>query len=145
MATAIETKCTMKTAIDKNSEPVETELTIKWDSPDAERQFATRGVKIAAQSILRALGDIPASYSVVVSELAKRERGGFAMKPTPANANRLMSKLSDADYRATLIGMGVAPRDAERIVKNRVNVTVIPAPAKSKSSPAIVTKVPARK
>ena len=143
MATANETKVKMSTSPDENSESVETELTIKWDSPDAERTFATRGVKIAAQSILRALGDIPTSYTVTVSELAKRERGGFSMKPTAANANRLMAKLPDDEYRAALVSMGVAPRDVERIVKNRVHVTVMPG--KNKSGPVTITQVQKKK
>lgn len=142
-ATEKSTTVKVKTAVSKDSPQVETELTIHWDDDAATREFARRGVKIAWQNEVRTIGEIPATAEVKVSELAKRERGGFALAPTAKNANRIMQKLDDTEYRAALIQMGVTPRDAERLVKSRVNVTV--APGKNKSGPVTVTKVTAKK
>ena len=137
------TTATLKTKVDASSTQSETVLTIVWDDAKAEREFATRGVKIAAQSILRATGDIPAEYSVTVSELAKRERGGFAMKPTPQNAQRMMAKLDDAQYAEALNAIGVSARDVARLVASRATVAV--APGVGKIGPVVITKVPAKK
>lgn len=117
-----ETLETLKTRVEEGAPQSETKLTIHWDDAKAERAFATRGVRIAAQAMMRASGSIPAELSVTVSELAKRERGGFAMKPTAANANRLMAKLSDAEYITALTNIGISARDAQRMVANRVKV-----------------------
>lgn len=136
-------KC--KTAIEKDAAQVETALTIHWDDDAALREFARRGVVIAWQNMIRATGEIPADAEVKISELAKRERGGFALAPTAKNATRIMAKLDDTQYADALRSMGVAPRDIARLVANRVNVSVIPAPVKSKSGPVTVTKVPAKK
>ena len=133
----------VKTAIEKDGEQTVTALTIHWDDDGATREFARRGVVIAWQNMMRALGDVPTDGEVKVSELAKRERGGFAMKPTAANANRMMSKLSNDEYAAALATMGVSQRDIVRLVANRVHVTVIPGAGKS--GPVVVTKVPAKK
>lgn len=112
------TDVTCKTRVDeKSTEKVETKLTILWDDENATREFAKRGVVIAAQSIWRATGDIPASYEVRVSELAKRERGGFAMKPTPQNVMRLLGKMDDAQRVATLKELGLrSDRDIKSIL-----------------------------
>jgi len=137
MAQAIQhdtTEVSMKTSTDENSDAHETKLSIVWDSEKDARTFATRGVKIAAQAILRALGDIPAEYTVVISELAKRERGGFAMKPTPQNAQRMMAKLDDAQYAEALRGIGVNERDITRLVANRKT-----APDKQMKSATVAT------
>ena len=115
-------KC--KTRVDENSPTkVETAISVEWDDENATRMFAARGVVIAAQSIFRASGDIPAEYSVKVSELAKRERGGFTMKPTAQNAGRLMAKLSDDEYRAALVALGITAREVERMVTARTKST----------------------
>ena len=139
----LEVKC--KTAVSEGQPQVETALTIEYDDDAATREFAKRGVVIAWQNMMRATGDIPESAEVKVSELAKRERGGFAMQPTAKNANRIMAKLDDAEYAAALAQLGIAQRDITRLVANRVNTVVIPAPVKSKSGPVVVTKVPTRK
>ena len=136
-------KC--KTAIEEGAAQVETSLTIHWDDDVALREFARRGVVIAWQNMIRATGDVPTDAEVKISELAKRERGGFAMKPTAANANRIMQKLDDTQYAAALVTMGVSQRDVAPLVANRVNVAVVPSPVKSKSGPVTVTKIPAKK
>ena len=134
---------TIKSRVAEGEPQVETALTIHWDDDTATREFARRGVVIAAQSVMRATGDIPAEFAVTVSELAKRERGGFAMKATPQNAQRMMSKLDDTQYADALRGIGVPERDIPRLIANRKTVTV--APGTGKSGPVTVTKVPAKK
>jgi len=126
------TKC--KTRINEDAtEKTVTELTINWDGTDEQmRMFATRGVVIAAQAIMRATGDIPATLTVSVAELAKRERGGFAMKATPENALRLIGKLDDAAMTTALTQLGMSKSDIARILANR-----------PKSAPAVVPTVPA--
>lgn len=140
---------TLKTRIEEGAVQSETKLSINWDDAKAERAFATRGVRIAAQAMMRASGTIPAELSVTVSELAKRERGGFAMKPTAANAQRVMLKLSDAEYAATLIGIGVAAAEVKRMVANRAKVeTPVGVEAKRAArapSAVVVTKPSAPK
>ena len=125
------TKC--KTRINEDAtEKTVTELTINWDGTDEQmRMFATRGVVIAAQAIMRATGDIPATLTVSVAELAKRERGGFAMKATPENALRLIGKLDDAAMTTALLQLGMSKSDIARILANR-----------PKSAPAVVPTVP---
>jgi len=125
------TKC--KTRINEDAtEKTVTELTINWDGTDEQmRMFATRGVVIAAQAIMRATGDIPATLTVSVAELAKRERGGFAMKATPENALRLIGKLDDAAMTTALTQLGMSKSDIARILANR-----------PKSAPAVVPTVP---
>jgi hypothetical protein len=120
----------LKTRTAQGEAQHETLLTINWDDAKAERAFAERGVRVAAAAIWRAAGDIPATFSVNVSELAKRERGGFAMKPSAANAQRMMSKLSNDEYAVALASIGIDKRNIERMVKARVAPT--PAPKKSK-------------
>jgi len=145
MATALEkvTTHTIKTRVADGEPQSEVALTIHWDDDAAVREFARRGVVIAAQSVMRATGDIPAEFSVTVSELAKRERGGFAMKPTPQNAQRMMAKLDDAQYADALRGIGVNERDIPRLVTNRKAVTV--ASGAGKSGPVTVTKAAPKK
>lgn len=137
MANAI-TKHTVKCRVDENSEKHECVVSIEWDDASAERTFAARGAIIAAQSIMRATGDIPATYSVKISELAKRERGGFAMKPTAENAKRLLGKLPNDEFANALRAMGVSERDVQRMLAGRVQPAATPA----KVAPA---KVPAAK
>ena len=126
------TKC--KTRINEDAtEKTVTELTINWDGTDEQmRMFATRGVVIAAQAIMRATGDIPATLTVSVAELAKRERGGFAMKATPENALRLIGKLDDAAMTTSLTQLGMSKSDIARILANR-----------PKSAPPITPTLPA--
>ena len=124
---------TLKTRVEEGAPQSETKLTITWDDPKAERAFATRGVRIAAQAMMRASGAIPAELAVTVSELAKRERGGFSMKPTSANAKRMMDKLSDAEYSAALLSIGIADREVARMVANRVKLNVAPVGTEAKA------------
>lgn len=118
----------MKCRVAEGEAQSEVKLTVNWDSPEAERTFATRGVKIAAQALMRASGTIPAELTVSVSELAKRERGGFAMKPTANNAQRLMGKLDDAEYSAALTAIGIAAGEVRRLVAARKSNPVMAAP-----------------
>jgi len=131
------TKC--KTRINEDAtEKTVTELTINWDGTDEQmRMFATRGVVIAAQAIMRATGDIPATLTVSVAELAKRERGGFAMKATPENALRLIGKLDDAAMTTALLQLGMNKSDIARILANRPKsaapiTPTLPAPVVAK-------------
>jgi len=131
------TKC--KTRINEDAtEKTVTELTINWDGTDEQmRMFATRGVVIAAQAIMRATGDIPATLTVSVAELAKRERGGFAMKATPENALRLIGKLDDAAMTTALTQLGMSKSDIARILANRPKsaapiTPTLPAPVVAK-------------
>jgi len=131
------TKC--KTRINEDAtEKTVTELTINWDGTDEQmRMFATRGVVIAAQAIMRATGDIPATLTVSVADLAKRERGGFAMKATPENALRLIGKLDDAAMTTALTQLGMSKSDIARILANRPKsaapiTPTLPAPVVAK-------------
>ena len=131
------TKC--KTRINEDAtEKTVTELTINWDGTDEQmRMFATRGVVIAAQAIMRSTGDIPATLTVSVAELAKRERGGFAMKATPENALRLIGKLDDAAMTTALTQLGMSKSDIARILANRPKsaapiTPTLPAPVVAK-------------
>lgn len=110
----------------------EVKLTVNWDDEKAERNFALRGVKIAAQAMMRASGSIPADLAVSVSELAKRERGGFAMKPTAANAGRLMAKLSDEQYAEALAGIGISAGEVRRMVSARAKLPAAPVGVEAK-------------
>jgi len=85
---------------------------------------------IAAQSVMRGTGDIPATFEVKVSELAKRERGGFAMKPTPQNAQRMMAKLTDVEYAETLAGMGMNKSEVARMIAHRAGTAKVAAAKK---------------
>ena len=135
---------TIKSRVADGEPQHETALTIHWDDDTATREFARRGVVIAAQSVMRATGDIPAEFAVTVSELAKRERGGFAMKPTPQNAQRMMAKLDDVQYADALRRIpGINERDITRLVANRKTVTV--APGADKSGPVTITKIAPKK
>jgi len=146
-----ETNETIKTRVDENSAQSETKLVIIWDDAKAERTFASRGVRIAAQAMLRASGTIPAELTVNVSELAKRERGGFAMKPTPQNAQRLLDKLDNAQYAEALAAIGIGAGDIKRMVANRVKAAPLVGveakrDAKKPSAPIITTpKAPTTK
>jgi len=124
MATENKTTHAIKTRVQEGAEKHETALIIIWDDATAERTFASRGAIIAAQSIMRATGDIPAQYEVKISELAKRERGGFGMKPTAENAKRLLGKLPNDQYATALRELGISERDVTRMVAARVQ----PAP-----------------
>lgn len=119
---------TLKCRVAEGEPQSEVRLTINWDDVKAERTFALRGVKIAAQALMRASGAIPAELTVSVSELAKRERGGFAMKPSASNAKRLMAKLSDDEYRAALLAIGINEREATRLVAARKTNEAMSAP-----------------
>lgn len=110
---------TMKCRVAEGEPQSEVALTINWDDAVAERAFAIRGVKIVAQAMVRASGAIPADLTVSVSELSKRERGGFAMKPTPENAKRMMSKLDDAQYAAALTSIGIPAGTVRQLVSTR--------------------------
>jgi len=139
------TELTRKCRVAEGEPQVEVKFHIDWDDATAERAFATRGVVIAAQSMMRASGSIPAEFAVKVSELAKRERGGFAMKPTPANAKRMIDKLSDAEYSAALLGIGINEREVARMVAVRAKLPTAPVgtvakAAARKPSPVTVTK-----
>jgi hypothetical protein len=138
---------TMKTRIAENEPQAETSLTIVWDDEAAARSFAIRAVKVAAQALMRAAGDIPAEFTVSVSELAKRERGGFAAKPSANNAKRMMAKLDDAEYRAALLAIGLNVREADRLVAARKVNAAMSAPvgnearaAARKPSAPVITK-----
>jgi len=120
----------IKSRVAEGEAQVETALTIHWDDDTATREFARRGVVIAAQSVMRGTGDIPATFEVKVSELAKRERGGFAMKPTPQNAQRMMAKLTDVEYAETLAGMGMNKSEVARMIAHRAGTAKVAAAKK---------------
>jgi len=136
-------KC--KTRVDENAtEKTVTELTINWDGTDEQmRMFATRGVVIAAQSIMRSTGDIPDTLTVSVAELAKRERGGFAMKATPENALRLLGKLDVNAMTTALTQLGMGKSDIARILANRPKSTAPVVP--TLPAPVVAKKVTVRK
>lgn len=120
-----------KTRLSEDSpEKVETTMIVTFDDENATREFAKRGVVIAAQNIFRTAGEIPAQYECKVSELAKRERGGFTMKATPENAAKLLSKLSDADATVMLQSLGMDKSAIARYLASR-----------PKSAPAVVPNV----
>lgn len=119
---------TRKARVAEGEPQAEVSLTINWDDRKAEREFARRSVVIAAQAIMRASGDIPSELTVSVSELAKRERGGFAMKPTATNAKRLMGKLSDDEYAAALAAIGINAAEVRRLVAARRTTPAMSAP-----------------
>ena len=144
MATENKTMTKCKTRLAAGGVVNETALEIVWDGTDEQmRMFATRGVVIAAQSIMRATGDIPDTLTVSVAELAKRERGGFAMKATPENALRLLGKL-DADAMTTaLMQLGMGKSDIARILANRPKSTTPIVP--TVPAPTVAKKVLAKK
>lgn len=137
MANAIDkVKYTIKTRLNKDATEKEvTEVTVIYDDPTAERMFASRGILITAQAIFRASGEIPATYEVKVSELAKRERGGFTMKATPDNALKLLGKLNDADMTVALTQLGMSRSAIAAILANR------PKPAQTPVATKTVTAV----
>ena len=131
MATENKTTTKCKTRLAAGGVANETALEIVWDGTDEQmRMFATRGVVIAAQSIMRATGDIPDTLTVSVAELAKRERGGFAMKATPENALRLIGKLDDAAMTTALTQLGMSKSDIARASRGeksaREKVALVP-------------------
>lgn len=119
---------TRKARVAEGEEQSECNITIHWDDPKAERDFARRGVVIAVQAILRASGEIPAEFSTSVSDLAKRERGGFATKPTATNAKRMISKLDDADYAKALTDIGIGAAEVRRLIAARAKAATQPTP-----------------
>lgn len=133
---------TVKARVDENSPQAECKLTIKWDDAAAERAFATRGVVIAAQAMMRASGTIPADLTVSVSELSKRERGGFAMKPSAANANRLMAKLDDTQYADALRQIGIGEGEIKRLVAARAKLATATPTAPVGTAAKVAAKKP---
>jgi len=144
MATENKTTTKCKTRLAAGGVANETALEIVWDGTDEQmRMFATRGVVIAAQSIMRATGDIPDTLTVSVAELAKRERGGFAMKATPENALRLIGKLDDAAMTTALTQLGMSKSDIARILANRPKSAAPITP--TLPAPVVAKKVLAKK
>lgn len=140
MATNEKVEVVIKTRVEENSPQSECKLSIIFDDAKAERAFAIRAVKIAAQAMMRASGNIPAELTVSVSELSKRERGGFAMKPSAANANRLMAKLDDAQYADALAAIGIPAAAIKALVAKRVKVETPTPNAKAPTEKATPKK-----
>ena len=110
----IEVKC--KTKLNKDdTAPVESVLTIEIDDEGAADKFMARSVAIAWQSLCRAAGVIPEADTVKVSDMAKRQGGGF--KATPASIANRVTKMSIEDYRATLAALKLDAKTIERMVK----------------------------
>ncbi|SRR5258708_7066363 len=121
-------KC--KTKLDENDEsPVTSQVTIVFDDEAATQKFAVRGAIIAWQSIQRAAGVIAESDTVQISELAKRTGAGF--NATPESLANRVKKMPEAEYRQTLVNLGVDAKSVERMVKAHA-AALIPAADKTK-------------
>lgn len=91
----------LKTRLNKDEkEGTTSKVTIELDDDAALQKFALRSAGIAWQAIARAAGVIPATDTVKLSDLAKRQGGGF--KATPESLANRIGKMSADDYRATL-------------------------------------------
>lgn len=108
---------TVTTKLSKNAPGQNTVLTIEWDSADDARKFAERAIIIAAQSRMRASESIPATLTVRVSDLAKRQ-AGFG-PATPESTAARISAMDDAKYTAALTALGLDAKTIARMVKAR--------------------------
>ena len=85
---------TFKTRLAKGGDPVVTEAEINWEGvTEAQKELlAARSVIIMAQATYRTSGVIPNKDTLNVSDLLKREKGGF--KVTPESMVARINKMS---------------------------------------------------
>ena len=97
---------TIRTRLDKDAQPVPTDLTIEMDDPALLAEFAMRAAVIAAQAVYRAAGTIPTSDRMTLSELKKRaEATRGTVRPTPGKVAGALEKMDDATRTATIAAL----------------------------------------
>lgn len=110
---------TIETKIDAKGTASKTDLTIVFDSPEAERAFAAAHAVVRVQSRIRASGSVPAKLTVTMSDLATKRATFGPRTITPDAAVSAIRALPDDTYRAQLIALGVDPKTADRMTKAR--------------------------
>lgn len=110
---------TIETKIDAKGTASKTDLTIVFDSPDAERAFAIAHAVVRTQARIRASGSVPAKLTVTMSDLATKRASFGPRTVTPDAAVNAIRALPDDAYRAQLIALGVDAKSADRMVKAR--------------------------
>lgn len=115
---------TIKTRVTKDAPEAETKLTLDWTNATREQliAFAQRSIIIALQSIYRTSGKVPATDTCDVAEFASRPRGAGGFKVTPENMAARAAKMSDDDYRATLVALGLPDGEVNKMVAKRAKV-----------------------
>lgn len=108
---------TFNTRIKKDGDKYPTTATISWDGVTDEmlRKLATKSIIIMAQSVYRSAENVPATDTINVVDLLKRERA--ARKPI--SVLDAMAKMSDTEYVALLIQLGVDDATAKRMAAKR--------------------------
>ncbi len=96
---------------------VKTTLTIVCDTLDALKAFAKRGATIAWQQQCHAAGVVPATATVMLSELAKRS--GHSFKATPDSLSAKIKKMPEAEYRATLEKLGLPKGEIDKLARKQ--------------------------
>jgi len=88
---------TFKTRLARGGEATSTSAMIDFTDVTTEQmeELATRSIVIAAQAVYRTAGIVPATDTIKVSEMLKRERGGF--KATPESIAAKILKMSPED------------------------------------------------
>jgi hypothetical protein len=95
-------KVTFKTRISKDGAVVSTAASINWEGVTKEQmqELASRSVIIAQQAIYRTSGVIPATDTIEVAALLKREKGTLKLDTPEARAaafTRLVAKMTPAE------------------------------------------------
>lgn len=88
---------TFKTRLAKGSDATVTQAVIDFTDVTNEQmeELATRSVVIASQAVYRTAGIVPATDTIRVADMLKRERGGF--KQTPESIAAKILKMSPED------------------------------------------------
>jgi len=104
---------TFKTRLAKGGDVVITNAAIDFTDVTTEQmeELATRSIVIASQAVYRTAGIVPAHDTIKVSDMLKRERGGF--KHTPQSVAAMVLKMSP-DERAFI---EQSLRDAKKLIK----------------------------
>ena len=98
-------KTTFKTRLSAGADAVKTTAEISWDGVTTEQlqELAARSVIIAQQAVYRTSGIIPATDTIEVAALLKREKGALKLDTPEARAaafTRLVAKMNPAEKAA---------------------------------------------
>lgn len=112
-AHAVVTK-NVSTRLNKSAPKVATAITVAFDDPAIEREFAVRGAVIAMQAVWRNAGNIPTACNVTLTDV-KRLSGEIRRAPaTPDSIARTIESLSDAERIELLRRIGAAVPQRKR-------------------------------
>lgn len=113
---------TVSTRVTAKSPKVETKVTLDFEGCTQAQmeELAAASAVIIQQAIWRTSEVIPTSdQSIKVVELLGRPRGSGGFKPTPENMAARINKMGEAEFRETLVKMGLDEKTVQKMVHQK--------------------------